>query len=348
MIDHRNRKKKLIISYKNLDEDLRELFKDTYPDGYKDYLQKTIKPNGEPLFVVPLETDDTSYMVKFDVKIDSGLVEDDIEKDLYNDDDEQDENEFAPISEAIEKDEGTGTHRVGKLNYGSYDDVIEKEVEGKKEFEVATADIAAEFGDSLVEDADSIDNYIDDASDEEDEDDEDVEPDDDDLLDIEALLSEADAGEGILREDNPPDEETRPRRKGYIDPDVELMKAVSDEMKAAKKSTVKTAEKAPAKTPEPKKETPKPAAKPAPKKEAPKPTPKPAPKKEAPKPAAKPAPKKETPKPAATPAPKKEAPKLASKPAPKREAPKPAAKPAPKKETPKPAATPAPKKKPRS
>ena len=83
-MSHRIHKKNLIISYKNLSEDLRELFKDTYPDGYTDYLQKSIKPNGEPIFVVPLETEDTMYMVKFNVQIDSGMVEEDLDKDLYS------------------------------------------------------------------------------------------------------------------------------------------------------------------------------------------------------------------------------------------------------------------------
>ena len=91
MTNHNNRKKKLIISYKNISEELRELFKETYPDGYQDYLQKTIKPNGEPIFVVPLETEDTSYMIKFDVKIDTGLVDDDLDKELYGEEEQNDE-----------------------------------------------------------------------------------------------------------------------------------------------------------------------------------------------------------------------------------------------------------------
>lgn len=208
MTDHRNRKKKLIISYKNLSEELRELFKDTYPDGYKDFLQKTIKPNGEPIFVVPLETDDTDYMIKFDVKIDTGLVEEDLDKDIYGNDDEQEETEFAPLSEAIEKEEGT-SHAVGKMRHGALED-IDIPAEDKKEFEIATQDMAAEFGD-LTEDEEE---------EEHDKDDEDMEPDDDELLDIEALLDEADAGEGLLREENPPEEKHRGRKRKSTDPDI--------------------------------------------------------------------------------------------------------------------------------
>lgn len=178
-MNHNNRKKKLIISYKNLTDDIRELFKEAYPEGYKDYLQKTIKPNGEAIFVVPLETEDTSYMIKFDVKIDTGLVDEDLDKDIYGDE-EQEESEFAPISEAIDKEEGND-HRVGKLNHGAYEEIFEGLPEDKKEFEMENDDLDDEYGDDRPDD--EKDSYIDG-----DDDDDDLEPDDDDLLEIEGLL----------------------------------------------------------------------------------------------------------------------------------------------------------------
>lgn len=232
MIDHRNRKKKLIISYKNLPEDIRELFKETYPEGYKEFLQKTIKPNGEPIFVVPLETDDTSYMVKFDVVIDTGLVEEDLDKDLYGDDSEG-ESDFAPLSEAIEKEEGT-SHAVGKMRHGALEEILDVNSEDtKKEFEIASADIAAEFGDQSDDEPDA---YLD--NDEPEEDDDDIEPDDDELLDIESLLEEADSGEGLLREENPP-EEHRGRRKKNESAEIKAVKAVREEVKEARKTPKK-------------------------------------------------------------------------------------------------------------
>lgn len=203
-MDHKNRKKKLIISYKNLSDEIRELFKEAYPEGYKDYLQKTIKPSGEPIFVVPLETEDTSYMIKFDVKIDNGLVDDDLDKDLYGDE-ERDDNEFAPISEAIDKEEGND-HRVGKLNHGAYEEMFEGLPEDKKEFEMEGDDIDDEYADDRPDD--DKDSYIDGE-----DDDDDIEPDDDDLLEIEELLEVADSGEGMLREENPPEEHHRGRKK---------------------------------------------------------------------------------------------------------------------------------------
>lgn len=229
MIDHRNRKKKLIISYKNLSDEVRELFKECYPDGYADYLQKTIKPNGEPIFVVPLETEDTSYMVKFDVKIDSGLVDEDLDKDLYGTDDDGNDGEFAPLSEAIDKEEGN--HSVGKLQHGAYEELGDDLAEEKKVFEMATKDIESEFG--------SISDDLDDEEDDLDDEDDDMEPDDEDLLDIEALLEEADSGEGLIREDNPPEEKRRGRKRKTESPEIKAIKAVRAEVKEAKKTSKK-------------------------------------------------------------------------------------------------------------
>ena len=226
-MDHRNRKKKLIISYKNLTDEIRELFKEAYPEGYKDYLQKTIKPSGEAIFVVPLETEDTSYMIKFDVKIDTGLVDEDLDKDLYGDE-ERDDNEFAPISEAIEKEEGND-HRVGKLNHGVYEEMFEGLPEDKKEFEMEGDDIDDEYADDRPEN--EKDSYIDG-----DDDDDDMEPDDDDLLEIEELLEVADSGEGLLREENPPEEHHRGRKKKSETADTKI--------KATKTTSRKTTTKA--------------------------------------------------------------------------------------------------------
>lgn len=172
-------KKNLIVSYNNLSEELKELFKETYPEGYKDYLQKTIKPNGEPIFVVPIETEDSVYMVKFDVKIDTGLVEEDLDKDLYGEE-KTEEGDFAPMSEAIDREEGE-SNKVGPLKHGAYEEIFSSNT--KKEFEVAAADIEAEFGN---QDDDDFDNYVDDDPDaDKDDDDTDDEPNDDELMDLE-------------------------------------------------------------------------------------------------------------------------------------------------------------------
>lgn len=71
-------KKRIITSYSKLSEDLERLFKQTYPKGYEHAVVTINKPNGETIYAVRLETDDTSYLVRVEVKIgDFGDDEDD-------------------------------------------------------------------------------------------------------------------------------------------------------------------------------------------------------------------------------------------------------------------------------
>ena len=78
-------KKRLVVSLKNMTPELQEEVKAAYPLGFSDYMIRIEKPNGEFFFAVPFETEEISYLVKIDVKIDdmSGEEED---KDYYDDD----------------------------------------------------------------------------------------------------------------------------------------------------------------------------------------------------------------------------------------------------------------------
>ena len=128
--NHRH-KKNLIVSMKNLSEELKNLFKEMYPEGYKEYIQKTIKPNGEPIFSVPMETEDTMYMVKVEMKIDTLIGDDDLDKDLYGDDKVED-SEFAPISEALEKDEENNSHTERVIKHGdAFEEFLMEEEQSK-------------------------------------------------------------------------------------------------------------------------------------------------------------------------------------------------------------------------
>ena len=178
----KKRKKNLIVSYKNLTDDLKELFKETYPDGHNDYLQRFVKPNGETIFVVPFETDDTAYMVKFDVKIDT--LGEDLDKALFDDDVETKEDEFAPLSEALEKEEIDPTHKQRELVHGAaYEDVLAADEERKKKITLGInkEEIKAAFGDDDAEELDSYEKIGDD----DEPNDDDFEPSDEDLRDIE-------------------------------------------------------------------------------------------------------------------------------------------------------------------
>ncbi|MDR1725616.1 MAG: hypothetical protein LBR28_04425 [Bacteroidales bacterium] len=112
----KNNKKRLIISYHNLSEELQAAFNELYSEGYTDKIQKITKPNGSNIFVVPFETEDVSYMVKIDVKIDEHLSDEDFEKDLFNV--EGDEDDMGSVDE-----EGKESKSKIVLMHGDYSTV---------------------------------------------------------------------------------------------------------------------------------------------------------------------------------------------------------------------------------
>lgn len=78
-------KKRLVTSFNNLAPELQEAVKAAYPLGYTDYMMRIDKPNGDFFFAVPFETEEISYLVKIDVKIDDMSHEEE-DKDYYDDD----------------------------------------------------------------------------------------------------------------------------------------------------------------------------------------------------------------------------------------------------------------------
>ena len=78
-------KKRLVTSFNNLALELQEAVKAAYPLGYTDYMMRIDKPNGDFFFAVPFETEEISYLVKIDVKIDD-LSNEEEDKDYYDDD----------------------------------------------------------------------------------------------------------------------------------------------------------------------------------------------------------------------------------------------------------------------
>lgn len=57
-------KKRVIKSLDNLGEDLKELLRAQYPNGYEGSITRIVTPKKEPIFVFPLETDDAIYLIK--------------------------------------------------------------------------------------------------------------------------------------------------------------------------------------------------------------------------------------------------------------------------------------------
>jgi len=60
-------KKKVIKSLENLTEDLQELLRNQYPNGYESSITRITNAKREPIFVFPLETEDATYLVKVPV-----------------------------------------------------------------------------------------------------------------------------------------------------------------------------------------------------------------------------------------------------------------------------------------
>ncbi len=78
-------KKHIVTSFHNLTPELQEEVKQKYPLGFTDVMMRVDKPNGDFFYAVPFDTDEVSYLVKIDVKIDDLVAEDD-DKEYYDDD----------------------------------------------------------------------------------------------------------------------------------------------------------------------------------------------------------------------------------------------------------------------
>lgn len=57
-------KKRVIKSLENLSEELRDLMRDQYPNGYETSITRITNAKKEPIFVFPLETQDATYLIK--------------------------------------------------------------------------------------------------------------------------------------------------------------------------------------------------------------------------------------------------------------------------------------------
>ncbi len=85
-----NLKKRKVVSYENMSEELATIFEEKYPKGFNDYLPdivKYTKPDGTPFYAVMVELEDSVVLVKIKVKTDD--IED-IESWLSGDDDSSD------------------------------------------------------------------------------------------------------------------------------------------------------------------------------------------------------------------------------------------------------------------
>ena len=80
-------KRRAVVSYENMSEELAAAFAEKYPKGVNDYLpdlMKYDKPDGTCFYAVTVEIPDAIYLVKIKIKTDDA---EDIERWLNGDDD---------------------------------------------------------------------------------------------------------------------------------------------------------------------------------------------------------------------------------------------------------------------
>ncbi len=78
-------KKRVVVSFHNLPVELQEELKRQHPLGFTDAMIRIDKGPGSFFYAVVLETDDTNYLVKIDVKVD-GQIEEEEDKGYYDED----------------------------------------------------------------------------------------------------------------------------------------------------------------------------------------------------------------------------------------------------------------------
>lgn len=100
-------RKKLIINYADVNPELMEAIRKKYPLGWINHTIKVPLSNGNFFFAITLDTDDTSYLIKVPVKVDTKTEKD---EDFFDsaldlkDTDEREEDDDEEKEKAQEKD----------------------------------------------------------------------------------------------------------------------------------------------------------------------------------------------------------------------------------------------------
>ena len=83
-------KRRAVISFENMSDELAAAFSEKYPRGYSEYFQDLVKydkPDGTSFYAVTVEIPDAIYLVKIQVKTDDA---EDLERWLDGGDDDSD------------------------------------------------------------------------------------------------------------------------------------------------------------------------------------------------------------------------------------------------------------------
>lgn len=76
-------KKKVIVDYKNVPDEVLQLLAEKYPHGYNKAIIKFQNAKGETVSAVPIETEETSYLVKVSTQLQTMV--DNIDVDDFDD-----------------------------------------------------------------------------------------------------------------------------------------------------------------------------------------------------------------------------------------------------------------------
>ena len=111
MSNKKTPKKHIVTSLSNLTPKLQAELKAQYPYGFADAMIRIDKPQGDFIYAVPFDTEEVSYMVKVNVKVDTNPVEEE-DKGYYDDEikgadqiDDRDEEEERPRSSSTIDDD---------------------------------------------------------------------------------------------------------------------------------------------------------------------------------------------------------------------------------------------------
>lgn len=115
-------KKRHVVSYENMSEELAAAFNEKYPKGFNDYLPELVKypkPDGSFFYAVTVEIPDAIYLVKIKIKTDDL---DDIERWLEGEEEEE-ENQVAGAAEVSQDGNALPDDNISQ--YGGDDDSAE-------------------------------------------------------------------------------------------------------------------------------------------------------------------------------------------------------------------------------
>ncbi len=121
-------KKRVIKSLDNLPEELLDLIRAQYPNGYETSISRITNAKKEPIFVFPLETEDATYLIKVpatknsdgEYDVESNPVSE-FEKEAGGDDDDYGTDDAFAGDEDADAFGDDDTGRDGKNREASYD-----------------------------------------------------------------------------------------------------------------------------------------------------------------------------------------------------------------------------------